>query len=115
MSLDIKAIPKDIIERARAAGVEKDAADKALSEAIMSCCEWNKDDVIRDKDTGACYRIDKGSGWFNWGKGRPTLVLWCYRVYKSGRREASSATTFQYLSNFERIGTIEDWLDAKSN
>jgi hypothetical protein len=79
-----------LVERLQAAERERGLAQTALSEAILALSPFKKNDIVRDKDTGARYRIASGSGYLN--SGRPSMLLVGYRVYTTGRREATSSS-----------------------
>lgn len=95
------AVNRTLIDQAREAEAAYNLAKEALSEEIMRAAPFQKNDVVRDKQTGNLYRIARGSGYLV--SGRCQLHLIAYRVYKSGRREATSSTSISYTSNYEKV------------
>jgi hypothetical protein len=77
----------------------KEAEDQ-LSNDILSRIPFKKNDVVRDKDTGARYRIDGGYGYMSGGRAHCSLRA--YRVYSTGRREASASSQIS-LYNLEKV------------
>lgn len=89
-----------LVERVQAAEIEIAGAKAALSAAILALSPYQKNDIVRDKDTGARYRVDSGHGHLS--SGRPSMFLTAYRVYTTGRREARSSTHLS-LHSIEKV------------
>lgn len=85
------------VEDAEAASKE---AQRKLSEHLTELSPFSKGDIVRDKDSGARYRVDGMSGYVVQGK--PSMHIQATRVYTTGRREARSTS---YLSeyNLEKV------------
>lgn len=87
--MDVK---QSIIDRVVAAEAELAEAKAELSKAVMEASGLAKNTILRDVNTGALYRVaGGGAGYIHIG--RPRLHLTTYRVYKTGRREATSMTS----------------------
>ena len=90
----------DLVRRVEATEAAAVDAKRALSDAILELSPFRKGNIVRDKDTGALYRVEGGSGYVHLR--RPSLNLQLKRVYKTGRRDASS-TTFRSDYNLEKV------------
>lgn len=86
----------DLVRKVEVTESEYLRAKGRLSDHLLGLSPFKKGDVVRDKDSGARYRIDSGSGHLI--NGRPSLMLQGTRVYSTGRRPASSSS----------------WLDSKN-
>lgn len=77
------------------------AAEKKLSEDLLQKMDLPNGSILRDKETGALYRVDGGFAGTSYGRNRPTVSLRLTRVYRSGRRPASSSS-FRSTFGLER-------------
>ena len=91
-------VAQRLIDRVLEAELELASAKTELSRAIIEASPFEINDVLRDKNTGALYRIASGSSGYL-SSGRPRLFLRCYRTYKTGRREARSSTLLDWPSS----------------
>lgn len=90
--MTVPTVSKELRSRYHSARLEWELVQRLVSEEIMSQSPFKKNDVVRDKDTGARYRVDGGNGYLRDGDVSYTYLRG-YRVYKTGRREARAQTT----------------------
>lgn len=79
--------------RLEAAMDELEAARRDLETELRSTCPVRSGTVLRHRDTGALYRVEKVSVA---ALRQVSIYLRARRVYKTGRRSAMATTHFDY-------------------
>lgn len=98
--MDRDRINWDLVRKVEQAEAASKEAQRNLSDHLITLCKFSKGDIVRDKDSGARYRVDGMSGYVV--QGRPNLHIQATRVYATGRRDARS-TSFLNESDLELV------------
>lgn len=98
--IDKRKIDWSLVRAVEDAEAVAKEAQRKLSEHLTELSPFNKGDIVRDKDSGARYRVDGMSGHVH--RGEPSMNIQATSVYTTGRRDASSTS---YLSgwNLEKV------------
>jgi hypothetical protein len=73
---------------------KRKAVEREITAEVLNNLGYAKNDIFRNEDTGATYRLDHVSVWMHLGE--PRVSLYGYRTYSTGRREARQTSSFTH-------------------
>jgi hypothetical protein len=99
-------IEPELIEQLIAAQTAYETAKEAVSARIVELSPFKVGDVLQEVNTGALYRVDKGSSGYMC-KRNPRLFLIVTRVYQTKRRPARATTSISWPNSSYELYTGE--------